>query len=210
MKNIRRPVILALAMTMPVAIHAQRGMGPREGRIGPNPVAPLIDMRRELNLSARQLVQLDSIERVLAQRNDAIRTRLRTRLDSLPRQRREITEDERQSMRAAGDSMRVLRSGIVRNDSIARAAAMSVLTDSQRVRVRERLAERRGFAAGRMSAQRGGQRGFRRGPGQDFGGRMRQGRGRMGMDGRGMRPGGRGGPDGFGPQERFRGRRPPR
>lgn len=202
-----RRAALALVVAMPVAVHAQRGAGPRGGRTGPNPVAPLIDMRRELNLSARQLTQLDSIERTLVQRNEAIRARLRTRLDSVgPRRGRDLTDEQRQALRAQADSFVAIRRGIARNDSLARASAMAVLTDSQRVRVRERLAERRGFMAGRMSVRGGGVRGGRgrqAGPG-GFGGRMGQApRGRMGMGGPGMRG------QGFGPQGEFRGRRPP-
>ena len=220
--NTTRAAVLALVMAMPVAMQAQRGMGAGGGRGGGNPVAPLIDMRRELNLSARQLTQLDSIERTLLQRNQGLRERMRTRLDSMRPRNREASEAEIARLRAEGDSMRALRQVIVRNDSVARAAALSVLTDSQRVRVSERLAERRGFAAGRMSAMRGGQRGFRgrpgmqgpgprmrqRGPGGGMGGMgMRQGEpgGRMG--GMGLRrPGGMRGPDGVGP--RFDNRRP--
>jgi Spy/CpxP family protein refolding chaperone len=221
-----RAAVVALAMTMPVAIQAQRGTGPGGGRAGGNPVAPLIDMRRELNLSSRQLTQLDSIERTLLQRNHGLRERMRTRLDSLRPRSRQSSEAEIAAFRAESDSMRALRNVVVRNDSVARVAAMGVLTDSQRVRVRERLAERRGFAAGRMSTMRGGQRGMRQGRQGMEGPRMRQGRpgGRMGMGG--APPRGRiGGPDGFaprrfedrrglpddsiGPGRRFRGMNPP-
>ena len=61
--NRTRAAVLALAIMTPVALHAQRGVGGGgRGSVGGggNPVAPLIDMRRELNLTARQLVQLDS------------------------------------------------------------------------------------------------------------------------------------------------------
>lgn len=213
-----RAALFAAAMAMPIAMHAQRGGGP--GRVGGNPVAPLIDMRRELNLSSRQLVQLDSIERSLVQRNQALRDRMRTRLDSVRPRTRESSEAEIQRFRAEGDSLRALRQVIVRNDSVARAAAMSVLTDSQRVRVRERVAERRGFEAGRRSNMRGGMRGLRGRQGME-GPRVREGRpGRMGMGmaPRGRMGGGRGGPgmrrfddggsvpdDSMRPMRRFRG-----
>lgn len=212
-----RAAVFALAMTMPVAMHAQRGMGQGQGRIGGNPVAPLIDMRRELNLSARQLTQLDSIERTLLQRNQDLRARMRTRLDSVRPRQRPTSEEEIAAFRAQGDSMRALRRVIARNDSLARAGAMSVLTDSQRVRVRERMAERRGFAAGRQSMMRGSRRGL-----QDRMGRPGMRQGGMGMGGPGMRMRGRmGGRDGFGPRgsgmpddtmgpmRRFRGVNPP-
>jgi hypothetical protein len=53
------------------------------------------------------------------------------------------------------DSIQPLRQQVARNDSLARERAIAVLTDSQRVRVREWQAERRGFERGRMSARRG-------------------------------------------------------
>jgi len=207
-----RVAVFALAITLPGALHAQRGGrgGPGTGG-GSNPIAPLIDMRRELNLSARQLVQLDSLERGLIQRNQVLRERLRSRLDSVRPRARQSSEEEIQRFRAEADSMRAVRQVIARNDSVARTSALSVLTDSQRVRVRERMAERRGFAAGRMSTMRGqrGLRGRQGGDGQGRGGPgpgMRQGPGgRMGM---GIRPRGEmRGPDQMGPR-RFNDRRP--
>ncbi len=208
MKNHVRAAVFALATTMPAALHAQRGMGPGPGI---NSIGPIIDMRRELNLTSRQLVRLDSIERTLLDRNDALRGRFRVRLDSLRPKGSLTGEEEIQWRRTEGDSLRALRRVIAQNDSVARGAAMQVLTDSQRVQIREQIAERRGFMAGRrMGGGRGG-RGMRRPPGLDDtmprgGGRMgmsgprgRMGMGvpggRMGMDGpRGMR-----GPDQFGP-----------
>jgi hypothetical protein len=161
-------------------------------------------MRRELNLSARQLTQLDSIERTLVQRNQTIRDRMRTRLDSLRPRTREAGEAEIQRYRAESDSIRALRQVIARNDSTARVAALNVLSDSQRVRVRERMAERRGFERGRMNTMQGGGRGFRGRQGQQgFGPRMRRGPGGggRGMVGPQFRPrGGMRGPDGLGPR----------
>lgn len=178
--NPARAAVVAVAMMLPVAMHAQRGGG--AGRAGGNPIAPLIELRRELNLTSRQLVQLDSIERSLLQRNEVLRDRMRSRLDSVRPRTRQSSEAEIQRFRAEGDSLRALRQVVVRNDSIARAAAMAVLTDSQRVRVRERVAERRGFEAGRRSTMRGGTRGFRGRQGLQ-GPRFRHGRpgGRMGI-----------------------------
>lgn len=201
-----RAVLVALVMTLPAALPAQRGrvgmggggrgmgMGPGAGM---NSIGPIIDMRRELNLTSRQLVRLDSIERTLLDRNDALRNRIRVRLDSLRPQGNLSGEEQIQWRRAEADSLRAIRNLMVRNDSVARGAAMAVLTDSQRVQVRERIAERRGFMAG---SRMGGGRGMRRPPGS---GEMMPmgGRGRMGMDGpRGMR-----GPNQFGPG--FYGRR---
>lgn len=181
----RRAAVIALAMTLPAAVHAQRGGGGGGRGMGPGPgvnsVGPIIDMRRELNLSSRQLVQLDSIERTLYNRNATLRNRQRARLDSL-RPRGDMTsEQEMQWRRSEGDSLRALRRSLAQNDSVARIAAMNVLTDSQRVHVRERAAERRGFMAGRMSRD---QRGMRRPP-QQFDNGGPRGGGRMGMGGPG-------------------------
>lgn len=208
--NITRVAVFAIAMTMPVAMHAQRsggmgmGPGPRIGRMGGNPVAPLIEMRRDLNLTTRQLVQLDSIERSLIERNSGLREQLRTRMDSMrPRlstrpRMRDTAEAAIQRRRAEGDSLRALRQVIARNDSVARAAALGILTDAQRTQVRERMA----FEAGRRSAMRGGTRGFRgRQGGERFGPRMRQGGPGIGRGGMGVQPRDRmRGPDGFGPR----------
>lgn len=212
--NFTRAAVVAVAMALPVAMHAQRGggmgmgpgAGPGMGRMaGGNPVAPLINMRRDLNLTTRQLVQLDSIERTLIQRNQGLREQLRTRMDSLRPRMRDTGEAQIQRLRAEGDSLRALRQVIARNDSVARSAAMAILTDAQRAQVRERMA----FDAGRRSAMRGGARGFRGRQGIDrIGPRMRPGDrgGRMG--GMGVRPPDRmRGPDAMGPRG-FGDRRP--
>ncbi|HEX7121116.1 MAG TPA: hypothetical protein VF178_02010 [Gemmatimonadaceae bacterium] len=179
----RRVAVLALVglVALPSLLEAQRGRGPGAGR---NPIAPLIDLRRELNLTPRQLVQLDSIERALIETNRALMAQYRGRTDSLPRMRRgqTLTDEQRAELRAQfearRDSMRARRSELARNDSIARERAMAVLTDSQRVQVREWQAEQRGFARGRAMGQRPGfNRGFRGRPGGPPG-RFRPPRGR--------------------------------
>jgi hypothetical protein len=204
-----RAAVFAVAMTMPVALHAQRGMGMGPGP-GLNSVGTIIDMRRELNLTSRQLVRLDSIERTLFDRNKALRDQLRARLDTAPPRERvrgqAPTEEEIQRIRARGDSMRAVRRVIAGNDSVAREAAMAVLTDSQRIQVRERVAERRGFMMGRRA--RGG-RGMQ-GPPESNDAMPRGRRGGMGMGadapGARMRREGGGPPGDVGP--RFY-RRPP-
>jgi hypothetical protein len=218
---------------LPALTSAQPGRGARGGGPGPgsNPIAPLIDMRRELDLSTRQLVQLDSIERTLLRRNRDLTQGIQGRRDTAlaRRPRQELTEDERQALRsrmqARRDSIQPLLTELRRNDSTARAAALRVLTDSQRVRVREFQAERRGFARGQGMAgmarrgqmERGlGGRGFRgemgprgrfaprgpMGPRGEFGprGRMQPMPNDFGLRGLGprMRRPGRG-PDGLGP-----------
>ena len=211
-RHIRRTAIITAAMMLPIVMQAQRPM-PRDRWTGINSIAPLIDMRRELNLTSRQLVQLDSIERVLLARNQGIRDQLRVRLDSVRPRGGTRSEEEIAAMRAQGDSLRALQRVIARNDSVARVSAMAVLSDSQRVRVRERVAERRGFEAGRQSRMREGRR-----PGSpefndQMGPRMRGRMGGMGMENPGMRGPGMGGPrmggPGMGaPGMRFRGAPP--
>ena len=215
-RHIRRTAIMTAAMMLPIVMQAQRPMS-RDRWTGINSIAPLIDMRRELNLTSRQLVQLDSIERVLLARNQGIRDQLRVRLDSVRPRGGTRSEEEIAAMRAQGDSLRALQRVIARNDSVARVSAMAVLSDSQRVRVRERVAERRGFEAGRQSRMREGRR-----PGSpefndQMGPRMRGRMGGMGMglgmENPGMRGPGMGGPrmggPGMGaPGMRFRGAPP--
>lgn len=203
--------LLGLAMlAAPVAVQAQRGVGPRQGGAVGNPVAPLINMRRDLNLTSRQLTQLDSIERSLLQRNRTLRESLRAGMDSVRPRGRQLTDEQRTALRARADSLRGIRQQIVRNDSTARAAAMRVLSDSQRTQVRIRQAEQRGFAMGRAAAARG-ERGVRQGFRGQGGPRGRMQpmapRGRMGAGA--MRP--RVGPPGvgMGMGQRFQGRRPP-
>lgn len=149
--------LLAIGMAIGPTALAQRGGGsvpaerPVAGPIGAqNPIAPLIALRRQLNLTPRQLVALDSIEHSLLQRNQTLRQRLQAQRDSLMRAARTAqTREERQALRSRlVDSLRPLRQQIARNDSLARAQAMAILTDSQRARVREFQAERRGFARG--------------------------------------------------------------
>jgi len=192
-----------ILLAAPVAVHAQRGAGPRMGGGAGNPVAPLINMRRQLNLSARQLTQLDSIERSLLQRNRAVQERMRAGMDSIRPRGRQLTDEQRTQLRARADSMRTLRQQVMRNDSTARAAAMRVLTDSQRVQVRVRQAEQRGFVRGRATARAG--RGMRPGRGAQQGIRQRLAPGgRFGAQGR-MGPPAAG--QGF--RRGLQGRRPP-
>jgi hypothetical protein len=170
-------------------------------------------MRRQLDLTPRQLAALDSIERTLAERNRPVMERLRARRDSMfsGRDREPLSREDRLALRSRLDSLTPLRREMIRNDSTARAAAMRVLTDSQRVRVREFQAERRGFTRGRMMQRRGMRPDFGPRGGQfDRGfGRGRRLPGDIGPMGSRLRP------DRFGPRPRldaprYRPIRPPR
>lgn len=150
--------------------------GPR----GPG-VTEILNARRALDLTPRQVMQLDSIERALwADRTrvhaqgrptgDSLRARVQR--DGMPRDsasraalRRQM-ETQRAAMRPQMEAMR-------QRDSTARAAADRVLNDTQRTKLREMQAERRGFERG-MRAGRG--QDGRRGATMGRDGRPHQGR----------------------------------
>lgn len=119
-----------------------------------NPVAPLIDARRELDLSTRQLVQLDSIERGLLQQNRSVAATMRARTDSLLRGKnpRELTAQERQALREKLQALRPMHDQMVRNDSLARARAFALLDSTQKSRAGTliRRAARQNLAMRRM------------------------------------------------------------
>jgi hypothetical protein len=175
-------------VALPTLLSAQRRRGAERPDLGMNSVAPLIDMRRQLDLSSRQVATLDSIERSLLQKNRSLTGRLQARRDSLwgNRDPRDLTREDKEALRGRLDSLAPLRREIMRNDSTARAAALRVLTDSQRVRVRELQAERRGFAMGRMTERHGmgGRQGMGSRMGPRFGPRGRFGAGGIGPGGR--------------------------
>lgn len=156
------PMLLLVLSAAPVAAQGQRTPGMRPGAGMGNPIAPLIGMRRQLDLTSRQLVQLDSIERALLQKNRVVLDSLRDRRDTTRLRGvrgRNLTDEQRAALQARGDSLRALRQIIVRNDSTARAAAMRVLSDSQRTQVQILQAERRGFERGTRTRE--GTRGIR-------------------------------------------------
>lgn len=86
---------------------------------GPGNVTAILNARRQLDLTPRQVAQLDSIER------------------GLHAERQRLAERTRPAM----DSMR-------QRDSVATAAGDRLLTDTQRTKWREMQAERRGFERG--------------------------------------------------------------
>jgi flagellar biosynthesis/type III secretory pathway protein FliH len=122
----------------------------------------MLNARRQLDLTPRQLAQLDSMERVLWTEREKLRTQAR--------------QAPRDSLRA---TLRPQMQALRQRDSTARVAAERILTDAQRGKLREMQAERRGYERGRRE---GGMR-------QDPRGR-RQGRMQGRVQG-GQRPGGR-------------------
>jgi len=187
----------------------------RQGRPGPGGITQLLNARRELDLSPRQVAQLDSLERLQFAEHKALAERIRPVRDSIVDRARSGQRSPafRDSIRAQAEARRAaiqpqLDQQRLR-DSTRNAAADRVLSETQRTRVREMQAERRGFERGMRAGRtpQGGARGGMRGaPG---------GRGGMGGDVRGgMRgaPGGRGGmrrPQGPGAPGEMPARRPP-
>lgn len=152
----------------------------------PGNVTAMLNARRQLDLTPRQVAQLDSIERGLHAERQRVAAANRPAMDSMrQRVRSAAPRDERQreEMRAQAEQRRVaMRPEMDRlrtRDSAATAAADRLLNDTQRTKWREMQAERRGF-----------ERGMREGRGRQEGMRRRQGR--PGMEGR---------PDSRGPQQ---------
>lgn len=150
---------------------AGRAVAPRAG----GGVTAILNARRVLDLTPRQVAQLDSIERGLHAERQRVTAAMRPAMDSLrqrvrtqgvPRDsaaRRQMIQQAEQRRAAMRPQMEQLR----QRDSAATAAAERLLNDTQRAKWREMQAERRGFVRG-MQAGRGAGRGpaMRGRPGQ--------------------------------------------
>jgi hypothetical protein len=159
-------------------------------------VTQSLNARRVLDLSPRQVAQLDSIERALFTERRAVEQRARALTDSVrtatraraeqtegrasDAQRDSIRESVRESVRTRMQTLRPQMERLRARDSVSRAAALRVLNDAQRQQLREIQAEERGRQRGMMEARM-----------RQRGGAMRPGaRGTRGMRGaRGNRPG---------------------
>ncbi len=201
MSRIIRNLTLAIGAAVlvgPVLLAAQprQGVPPGDGR-GPRPgaISHLMNARRQLDLTPRQLMQLDSLERIQYAEHQQFAARQRAARDSMQVRARGRAGDPalRDSMRAQAQTrMQAARPQMEqrrRRDSSLNVAAERVLNDTQRQKVREMQAERRGFERGlresrgqRGAMPRAGQRGDR--PVGPTGGARGM---RGGMDG-GMRP----------------------
>lgn len=211
-------VLGALMLALPSLAPAQPGTAPRrpapEGPQGapgaraelpPMDVTALLNARRALDLTPRQVAQLDSIERSLVAERRQMETRMRAMGDSVrasvqgtapaPGERADRRRGVADSaMRARMETLRPQMEQMRRRDSASRAAAQRVLTDAQRQQVREMQAEERGRRRGMREARQGGRGGAMRGGprGGARGGARGPGdaRGAPGARGdRGMRPG---------------------
>lgn len=195
----------------------QGGPGARGER--PGVITHLLNARRQLDLTPRQIAQLDSLERVQFAERKEFADRMRPTRDSMQARARAGARNPavRDSMRAQAQArMEAQRPQIEqrrKRDSSLNAAADRVLNDTQRQKVRELQAERRGFERGMREArgQRGGAAGAVRGGrqgGQFVGVRPQQRRPQQGRPQGAPQPGmrgqqGPGAPGGMAP------RRPP-
>jgi hypothetical protein len=198
--------LTGLVLATPALALAQapgRGAMPRapmaaRGELPPAGATVLLNARRQLELTPRQVAQLDSIERAQWADRERMRTQMRPAQDSMRAQMREraqrgerpaqdpaAREAMRAEMQRRMDAQRPMMQQMRQRDSVSRAAAQRVLTDAQRQKVREMQAERRGYARGMREARgAGGMRGAQgaRGMGGAPGaGGMHDARGARGM-----------------------------
>jgi hypothetical protein len=161
--------LTGLFLTTPALLMSQapgRGAMPRapmaaRGEMPPAGATVLLNARRQLDLTPRQVAQLDSIERAQWVERERMRTQMRPAQDSMRAQMREriqrgerpaqdpaAREAMRAEMQRRMEAQRPMMQQMRQRDSVARAAAQRVLTDAQRQQVREMQAERRGYARG--------------------------------------------------------------
>jgi hypothetical protein len=168
-----RPVILALAgLLIGLSGDASAQAPRRDG------VTAILNARRELELSPRQVAQLDSIERALWADRQRLQAQARPAGDSLrARMRRDgMPRDSaaraamRQQMEAQRAALRPQLEQLRTRDSTARAAAERILNDTQRAKLREMQAERRGFERGMRAGREARGEGAMRRPGGMRGG----------------------------------------
>ncbi|MCC6319045.1 MAG: hypothetical protein IT361_15300 [Gemmatimonadaceae bacterium] len=135
--------VLALPL-LPAEGQARRRAGRDGGTLPPISASALLDARRELELTPRQVARLDSIERSqVAQRRSFMEQMTRQR-DSVCANRNpcRLSGTERDSLRAR---MARTRGGNLRqSDSAGRSLALAVLDSTQRGKVQGwRIGERR-------------------------------------------------------------------
>ena len=132
------------------------------GVMPPSAVTQILNARRQLDLTPRQVAQLDSMERVLWTERERLRAQAVPQRDSLRASMRQQVERgarprqdsaARATMRREADErmarVRPQMQALRQRDSTSRVAAERILTDAQRGKLREMQAERRGYARGR-------------------------------------------------------------
>jgi hypothetical protein len=186
MQKMIRHLALVGALVAPTALAAQaRGPGGPEGArdLPSASVTQILNARRALDLTPRQVAQLDSIERALFAERRVAGERMRAMRDSMGGQtggqmRARVERGERippagvrsdsargamrDAMRQRMEAVRPQLERMRGRDSTARAAAERVLNDAQRQQLRELRAEERGRQRGLREA-RGARMGARRG-----------------------------------------------
>ena len=193
MKTVLRTIALSLTFVAPAL--SQPGPGPRRG---PMSIDAIIDARRALKLTPRQLTQLDSIERSHYAQRESMRARFMAKRDSMCGKQEECRLSEGQAA-ALRDWRRSQFSEVdmLRRDSLSRARVMSILDSTQRrmltERPRGRMASARSMerrsAEGRAMMRRYDRMGPRFRPEMAPGFRSPRGRVEMGPDRMGMRRG---------------------
>ena len=158
--QIRHLVLAGAILAAPAVIAAQgppRTAAPAQARaMAPGGgVTQILNARRVLNLTPRQVAQLDSIERALFAERRAMRESMQPMRDSVRAGARSAASREamRDSARVRMQAMRPQMEQMRRRDSIATTAAQRVLTDAQRQQWRELQAERRGRMQGMREAR---------------------------------------------------------
>ncbi|MEX2180959.1 MAG: hypothetical protein WD771_02875 [Gemmatimonadaceae bacterium] len=164
----RTLVLAGAVLAAPAVIVAQgppRAAAPAQARpMGAGGVTRILNARRVLDLTPRQVAQLDSIERVLFAERRAAMAGMQPMRDSVRAGARsaESREARRDTARARMEAMRPQMEQMRRRDSVATAAAQRVLTEAQRQQWRELQAEQRGRMQG-MREARGARRDGMRG-----------------------------------------------
>jgi len=150
----RQLALIAAAVSAPALAIAQgppRAATPGQARaVRPAGVTQILNARRALDLTPRQVAQLDSIERVVYTERRAAMARMAPMRDSVRASARtgQNREAMRDSARVRMERMRPQMEQMRLRDSTANAAAERVLTDAQRQQLRELRAEQRGRMQG--------------------------------------------------------------
>lgn len=178
MSRVIRNLTLALGAAVsvvPSLLAAQPAQGPRgamqppmerpAGRVQrPGAITHLLNARRQLDLTPRQIAQLDSLERIQFAEHRAFAEQMRPARDSMQARARSGAGNpaSRDSLRVQArtrmEAQRPQHEQRRERDSSLSIAAERVLNDAQRQKVRELQAERRGYERGMRESrgQRGG------------------------------------------------------
>lgn len=149
MLRIRTLVLAAGLLALPFAVQAQDTARTKQQRsraemlertVRPMPVARLIAMRSELQLTDEQVARLTAIQNKYQDLNQP-------HLDTLRATRREAREKmqaERKAQREANPELAANRKQLLENAKAARAEVEAVLTAEQEALIEQRMQRRRG------------------------------------------------------------------